>query len=68
MGNKPSRVRQRELQQVLNAARKARARHVEFHIGETKVVVPLGENDPIGDNSPVDKHANNVAPQEEISL
>ena len=42
MGNKPSRVRQREIQQIIRGARKEGAKRIELHIGEeASVIIPL---------------------------
>jgi hypothetical protein len=41
MGNKPSRVRLREIQQVIRGARKEGAKKVEIRIGkEASVIIP----------------------------
>jgi hypothetical protein len=40
-----SRLLQREVLQLLNGARRAGAREVQFRIGELSVVVPLRMND-----------------------
>ena len=57
MGNKPSRVRQREIQQVIRAAKKEGQKQVELRIGEALVTIPLCEDD----QKP-------VAPEEQITL
>ena len=42
MGNKPSRVRQREIQQVIRGARNEGAKQIEIRIGkEASVIIDL---------------------------
>jgi hypothetical protein len=57
MSNRPSRVRQREIQQVICGAKKEGAKQVEVRIGEAFVIIPLCKDD----EKP-------VATEEEISL
>jgi hypothetical protein len=47
MGNKPSRVRQREIQQVIRGARNEGAKRIEVHIEGNKasVIIPLVEDE-----------------------
>jgi hypothetical protein len=46
MGNKPSRVRQREIQQIIRGARNEGAKQIELRIGkEASVIIPLCEDD-----------------------
>ena len=46
MGNKPSRVRQREIQQVIRGARNEGAKRIEIRIGtDASVIIPLCEDD-----------------------
>jgi hypothetical protein len=46
MGNKPSRVRQREIQQIIRGAQKEGAKQIEIRIGkEASVIIPLCEDD-----------------------
>ena len=57
MSNRPSRVRQREIQQVIRGAKKEGAKQVELRIGEASVIIPLCEDD-----------NKSVAPEEQITL
>jgi len=58
MGNKPSRVRQREIQQVIRGARNEGAKQIEIRIGtDASVTIPLSTDD----EKP-------VAPEEQITL
>jgi hypothetical protein len=57
MSNRPSRIRQREIQQVIRGAKKEGAKKVELRIGEASVIIPLCEDD----RKP-------VAPEEQITL
>ena len=41
MGNKPSRVRQREIQQIVRGAKKAGASGITVHLGDASVVIAL---------------------------
>ena len=47
MGNKPSRILQREIQQAIRGARSEGAKRIEVHIEENKasVIIPLCEDD-----------------------
>jgi hypothetical protein len=45
MSGRPSRVRQREIQQIVRGAMKAGAKGISFHIGEVKVDVKLDAPD-----------------------
>lgn len=57
MGNKPSRVRQREIQQIIRGARNEGAKQIELRIGEeASVIIPLQD-----EQKP-------VAPEEQITL
>jgi hypothetical protein len=57
MGNKPSRVRQREIQQIIRGARNEDAKQIELRIGEeASVIIPLQD-----EQKP-------VAPEEQITL
>ena len=58
MGNKPSRVRQREIQQVIRGARNEGAKQIEIRIGtDASVIIPLCEDE----QKP-------IAPDKEITL
>ena len=46
MGNKPSRVRQREIQQIIRGAQKEGAKQIEIRIGkDASVIISLCEDD-----------------------
>jgi hypothetical protein len=58
MGNKPVRVRQREIETVIKGARNQGAKSIELRIGkEASVIIPLCEDE----QKP-------IAPDKEISL
>jgi hypothetical protein len=58
MSNRPSRVRQREIQQVIRGAKKEGAKQIEVRIGkEASVIIPLCEDE----QKP-------IAPDKEITL
>jgi len=58
MGNKPVRVRQREIETVIKGARNQGAKSIELRIGkEASVIIPLCEDE----QKP-------VAPEEQITL
>jgi hypothetical protein len=57
MAGKPSRVRQREIQQIVRGAMKAGAKSVEICVGDARVIVPLQ-----------DEEQKPVAPQAQIKL
>jgi len=45
MSGRPALIRQRECKQIINAAKKAGAKGVEFRIGDVPVIVHLTEPD-----------------------
>jgi hypothetical protein len=45
MSGPKSRVRQRELQQVIRSARNLGVERLEVYVGEARIVIPLGKND-----------------------
>ena len=45
MSGRPAEIRQRECKQIINAAKKAGAKGVEFRIGNVPVIVHLTEPD-----------------------
>lgn len=45
MSGRPAVIRQRDSKQIINAAKKAGARRVEFRIGDVPVIVHLTESD-----------------------
>jgi hypothetical protein len=56
MGNRPSRIRQREVQQIIRGAQKEGVWQVEIRIGkETSVVIPLvdDEQKPVADDKEI---------------
>jgi hypothetical protein len=55
MGNKPSRVRQREIQQIIRGARNEGLKQIELHIGEeASVIIPLqDEQKPVAEEEQI---------------
>jgi hypothetical protein len=45
MSGRPAVIRQRDSKQIINAAKKAGAKRVEFRIGDVPVIVHLTESD-----------------------
>jgi hypothetical protein len=45
LSGRPSRVRQREIQQIVRGAMKAGAKQVEIQVGDARVIVPLCPQD-----------------------
>ena len=45
MSGKPALIRQRDCKQIINAAKKAGAKEVEFRVGTVPVIVHLVESD-----------------------
>ena len=45
MSGRPAVIRQRDSKQIINAAKKAGAKRVEFRIGDVPVIVHLSEPD-----------------------
>jgi len=45
MSGRPAVIRQRDSKQIINAAKKAGAKRVEFRIGAIPVIVHLADND-----------------------
>jgi len=56
MSGRPSRVRQREIQQIIRGAMKAGAKQVAIEVGDARVIVPL-----CPDDKPVAEDANEWA-------
>jgi hypothetical protein len=45
MSGRPALIRQRDSKQIINAAKKAGAKRVEFRIGDVPVIVHLAESE-----------------------